>query len=169
MIDYSEGVYGLGNHKYLSIACLSKGQPQGLAPTQDVFHALGKRYTSKEYSMTTWTPEIEQRFTELRLRKLTRGSLNEAEQKELASITTMVDIVESDTAAGALKRLETEQKALQSVLEKSQIENQELVQLFNQQALLIADSKHWLAEFEQRYAVIQNAFRRLTPHSLVTS
>ncbi|HDN27733.1 MAG TPA: hypothetical protein ENG03_11690 [Thioploca sp.] len=114
-----------------------------------------------------WTPEIEQRFTELRLRRLS-GSLTEAEQRELAEIQTMVEVVESETTTFALKRLETEQFALQDVLEKHQTENQDLVQLLNQQALLIADTKRWLAEFEQRYTVIQNSFTRLTEHSLAT-
>jgi hypothetical protein len=114
-----------------------------------------------------WTPEIEQRFTELRLRRLS-GSLTEAEQRELAEIQTMVEIVESETTTLALKRLETEQLALQDVLEKHQTENQDLVQLLNQQALLIADTKRWLAEFEQRYAVIQKSFTQLTEHSLAT-
>ncbi len=113
-----------------------------------------------------WTPEIEQRFTELRLHKLMGNNLTETEQKELADMTAMVERVESDTTA--LKRLETEQITLDSVLEKAQIENKALVQLLNQQALLIADSKQWLAEFEQRYAIIQNAFTRLTTHSLAT-
>jgi hypothetical protein len=115
-----------------------------------------------------WTDEIEQRFTELRLRKLTDDSLTEAEQKELAELIAMVEIVEFDTTATALKKLETEQIALQSVLGKYKNENKELIELFNQQALLIVDSKRWLAEFEQRYAIIQNSFTRLTAHSLAT-
>ena len=115
-----------------------------------------------------WTPEIEQRFTELRLRKLS-GSLTKAEQKELTEIRAMVEVVEFETTAPALKRLESEQVALQKVLENLQIENNELVQVFNQQALLIADTKRWLREFEQRYSVIQNAFIRLAEHSLATS
>jgi len=86
-----------------------------------------------------WTPEIEQRFTELRLCKLS-GSLTEAEQRELAEIQAMVEVVESDTTAFALKRLEPEQIALQDALETLQTENKDLVQLLNQQALLIADS-----------------------------
>lgn len=114
-----------------------------------------------------WTPEIEQRFTELRLCKLS-GNLTEAEQRELADIQAMVEIVESDTTAFALKKLETEQIALQDILEKRQTENQDFVQLLNQQALLIADTKRWLAEFEQRYTVIQNSFTQLTKYSLAT-
>ncbi len=116
-----------------------------------------------------WTPEIEQRFTELRLGKLTGNGLTEAEQVELAELTAMVEVVESDTTAKALKKFTTDQIALEEVLEKYQQENQELVELFNQQALLIADSKRWLAEFEQRYAIIKNAFTRLTTHSLAMS
>ncbi len=114
-----------------------------------------------------WTPEIEQRFTELRLRRLT-GSLTEVEQRELTEIQATVEVVESETTTLALKKLETEQIALQNVLENKHSENMELVQLLNQQALLIADTKRWLAEFEQRYVVIQNAFTRLTEHSLAT-
>jgi len=114
----------------------------------------------------TWTPEIEQHFTELRLRKLTGDSLTQAEQKELAELIAMIEVVESDTTATALKKLESDQMALQGNFEKFQIENKELTELFNQQALLIADSKRWLAEFEQRYAIIQNSLTRLTTHSL---
>ncbi len=40
-----------------------------------------------------WTPQIEQRFTELRLRKLS-GNLTEAEQRELAEIQAMAGVVE---------------------------------------------------------------------------
>lgn len=108
-----------------------------------------------------WTPEIEERFTELRLRKLS-GNLTEAEQKELTEIRAMVEVVESEMTVSALKRLESEQAALQKVLENHQIENNELLQLLNQQALLIADTKRWLTEFEQRYAAVQTAFSRLT-------
>jgi hypothetical protein len=115
----------------------------------------------------SFPPEIEQRFTELRLRRLS-GNLTEAEQIELVEIQAMVEVVESEITTKALKKLETEQIALQDVLEKHQTENKELVQLLNQQALLIADTKRWLAEFEQRYAVIQNSFTQLTEHSLTT-
>jgi hypothetical protein len=112
-----------------------------------------------------WTPKIEERFTELRLRRLS-GSLTNAEQKELAEIQSTVKVVESETTRFALKKLETEQIALQKVLGETKLENKELIKLFNQQALLIADAKRWLAEFEQRYVVIQNSFTRLTEHSL---
>ena len=108
-----------------------------------------------------WTPEIEQRFTELRLRKLS-GNLTEVEQKELSRIRAMVEVAESETTVSTLQRLESEQVALQKVLQNHQIENNELVQLLNQQALLIADTKRWLREFEQRYSAVQNAYNQLT-------
>ena len=108
-----------------------------------------------------WTPEIEQRFTELRLRKLS-GNLTEVEQKELSRIRAMVEFAESETTISTLQRLESEQVALQKVLQNHQIENNELVQLLNQQALLIADTKRWLREFEQRYSAVQNAYNQLT-------
>jgi predicted nuclease with TOPRIM domain len=64
--------------------------------------------------------------------------------------------------------LESEQAAMQETLENLQVENTELVQLLNLQALLIADTKRWLEEFEQRYSLIQTSFIRLTDHSLAT-
>ncbi len=100
-----------------------------------------------------WTPEIERRFTELRLRKLS-GQLTKVEQKELTEIRAIVEVVESELTAFALKRLESEQLALQKVLEDQQVESNELVQLLNQQALLIADTKRWLRDFEQRYSML---------------
>lgn len=108
-----------------------------------------------------WTLEIEQRFTELRLRKLS-GHLTEVEQEELAEIRAIVEVVESETTVSILHRLESEQVALQKVLANHQVENNELVQLLNQQALLIADTKRWLKEFEQRYSAVQNAYSQLT-------
>ncbi|MEN8220874.1 MAG: hypothetical protein ABFS56_31870 [Pseudomonadota bacterium] len=66
-----------------------------------------------------WTSEIEQRFTELRLRRLS-GSFTETEQRELADIQATVEVVESETTTFALKRLETEQIARQDILEKLQ-------------------------------------------------
>lgn len=112
-----------------------------------------------------WTPEIEQRFTELRLRQLS-GNLTEAELKELTQIQALVEDVEAETTELALKKLESEQAVLQKALADHQVENNELVQLFNQQALLIADTQRWLKDFEQRYSVIENSFTRLTKQSL---
>ncbi len=117
--------------------------------------------------VTKWTPEIEQRFTELRLRKL-GGNLSDIEREELTQIRAMVESVEIESTASLLQKLELEQTVLQNSLKNHQTENNELVQLLNQQALLIADTKRWLKEFEQRYSVIQNSFTRLTKQSLAT-
>jgi hypothetical protein len=114
-----------------------------------------------------WTPEIEERFTELRLRQLS-GNLTEAEQEELAEMRAVIELIESEITVSALKRLESEQAAMQKVVDDLQVENHELVQLLNQQALLIADTKRWLKEFEQRYSSIRNSFSRLTRQSVTT-
>jgi chromosome segregation ATPase len=117
--------------------------------------------------MAKWTPEIEQRYTELRLRQLS-GSLTSAEVKELSEIRAMVAVVEAEIAEPALQKLEIQQAALQDRLAHLQAENSELVQLLNQQALLIADTKRWLREFEQRYTAIQNNLTRLTKQFVAT-
>lgn len=90
--------------------------------------------------MAKWTPEIEQRYTELRLRQLS-SSLTPAEATELSKIRAMVAVVEAETTAPALQKLEAEQAMLQDKLTSLQAENSELVQLLNQQALLIANTK----------------------------
>jgi hypothetical protein len=90
--------------------------------------------------MAKWTPEIEKRYTELRLRQLSRN-LTPAEVTELSKIRTMVAVVETEITAPALQKLEAEQAALQDKLTSLQAENSELVQLLNQQALLIVNTK----------------------------
>jgi ABC-type phosphate transport system auxiliary subunit len=117
--------------------------------------------------MAKWTPEIEQRYTELRLRQLS-GNLTPAEEKELSKIRAIVAVVEAEITTPALQKLEAEQAALQNRLASLQAENSEMVQLLNQQALLIADTKRWLREFEQRYTAIQNSLTRLTEQSVAT-
>ena len=113
--------------------------------------------------MADWTPEIEERYTELRLRKLT-GGLSEIELSELTQIQAMVDAAEAGIIDAGLAQLERKQMTLQQTVDQLQTENHELVELLTQQALLIADSKRWLTEFERRYDVIQTAFTRLTKH-----
>ena len=87
-----------------------------------------------------WTPEIEECFTELRLQKL-GGHLTVAEEGELSEIWEAVGVVETEIVAPALQKLESEQVALEEILKTSQREKDDLVQLLNQQALLIADIK----------------------------
>ncbi|MDA0244996.1 MAG: hypothetical protein OT477_16385 [Chloroflexi bacterium] len=97
-----------------------------------------------------WTSEIEERFTELRLREM-GGQLTAVEQAELyAQLATVAE----ESTAPWLSRVEKEQADLENMLSSEQTRNRELMALFNQQALLIADSKRWLAEFEQRYAAV---------------
>ena len=79
-----------------------------------------------------WTPEIEQRFTELRLRQLS-GDLAPSEQRELAEIRAAVDAIETETVAPILRKLELGQAEIQKTLDKLQVANDDLIQLLNQQ------------------------------------
>lgn len=112
-----------------------------------------------------WTPEIEQRFTELRLRQLS-GDLAPLEQRELVEIRAAVEKIETESVAPVFRKLESEQAALQKALDGLQAENDDLTQLFNQQALLISDTQEWLEQFERRYSVIQKTFSRLIGQSV---
>ena len=107
-----------------------------------------------------WTSEIEERFTELRLREM-GGQLTAVEQMELDELYAQLATVAEESTAPWLSRVEQEQADLESLLASEQTRNRELMALFNQQALLIADSKRWLAEFEQRYAAVHTGFTEL--------
>ncbi len=108
-----------------------------------------------------WTSEIEARFTELRLKKL-NGNLTTKEENELSEIREVISVVEDEITESVLKKLESDQALISEVLKTSQREKESLVKLRNQQALLIADTKRWIQEFEERYFLIQDSFSRLT-------
>lgn len=90
-----------------------------------------------------WTFEIEERFTELRLKKL-NGKLTVKEESELSKIRNTISIVEDETAESALKKLESNQVIIDEALKISKQKKEDLVKLRNQQALLITDTKRWI-------------------------
>lgn len=108
-----------------------------------------------------WTSEEEQRFTELKLRELD-NLLSDEERKELKHLRAAVNAVEDELLNPVLDKLEQENTNLQSLLNNLTDENQELLELSQRQTHLIDDTKKWIAEFENRYAIIQNDFVRLT-------
>lgn len=97
----------------------------------------------------SWTPEQEQRFTDLRLLQLERPLVAD-EQKELDTFWKAIQNI--DTTASAFYQLEENSNKSQHVLTDLESDNQALVELFNQQASLIKDTKRWLVDFEQRYS-----------------
>lgn len=108
-----------------------------------------------------WTTEEEQRFTELKLRQLD-NLLSSEEEKELAQLRAYVGELEDHLLNPALNNLEQENATLQSLLTSLREENQELLALSERQTRLIEDTKKWIVEFENRYALLQNDFVRLT-------
>jgi len=112
-----------------------------------------------------WTFEIEERFTELRLKKL-NGKLTVKEESELSKIRNTISTVEDETAESALKKLESNQVIIDEALKISKQKKEDLVKLRNQQALLIADTKRWIEEFDERYFLIQDSFSRLAKQSI---
>jgi len=108
-----------------------------------------------------WTFEEEQRFTELKLRELD-NLLKPEEKNELQRLRAQVSKVEDKVLNPILGKLEQENADLQSFLTDLTKENHELLALSQRQTRLIEDTKKWIAEFESRYALIQNDFVRLT-------
>ncbi len=110
---------------------------------------------------TNWTSEQKQRFNQLRLRALD-GLLSAAEQEELHQMRAEIALIEEATMAPALTKLEQGNARLQTMLTELTQENTDLLALSQRQKRLIIDTKQWIAEFEQRYALIQSDFVRLT-------
>jgi septal ring factor EnvC (AmiA/AmiB activator) len=108
-----------------------------------------------------WTTEQQALFDELRARELA-GTLTTEEQARLAELTAILEAEEARYLAPVTARMRAEQAALREQLETLQTENEALARLLNQQEQLVADARHWLAQFEQRHSQIQQAYTRLT-------
>jgi len=108
-----------------------------------------------------WNAEKQTQFDQLRARELA-GTLTAAEAAELAELVATLEADEARRYAPAVERVRAEQAALRERLRKLQTENEELATLLNQQEQLVADARRWLAQFEQRHRLIQQAYTRLT-------
>ena len=112
-----------------------------------------------------WTAEQQTLFDQLRARELA-GTLTTEEQVRLAELIAMLEAEEARYLAPVAARMCAEQAALHEQLETLQTENEALARLLNQQEQLVADARHWLAQFEQRHLQIQQAYTRLTGEAL---
>ena len=120
-----------------------------------------------------WTIEQQALFDErcpefiegLRARELA-GTLTTEEQVRLAELIEMLEAEEARYLAPAAARMRAEQAALREQLDTLQTENEAMARLLNQQEQLVADARHWLAQFEQRHSQIQQAYTRLTGEAL---
>lgn len=108
-----------------------------------------------------WSAEQQALFDELRTGELA-GTLTTEEQTRLAELMTMLEAEEARYLAPVAARMRAEQAALREQLETLQTENEAQARLLNQQEQLVADARHWLAQFERRHIQIQQAYTRLT-------
>lgn len=113
-----------------------------------------------------WTSEIEQRFTELRLREL-NDVLTDVEKLELDHLFQKLRILEEQQAFPVVQKMDALLSDLSSNLKTVHTENLRLIELTSRQALLVADAKRWLGEFERRYAFIETEFQKLTETSIL--
>lgn len=115
-----------------------------------------------------WTDKQQTLFDELRARELT-GTLTTEEQTQLAELMAMLEAEEARYLAPVAARMRAEQAALREQLETLQTDNESLARLLNQQEQLVADARHWLAQFERRHMQIQQDYTRLTGEVLTAS
>ncbi len=113
-----------------------------------------------------WTDKQQTWLDELRARKLA-GTLTGEEQARLAELIALLEAEEARYLAPVAARMRAEQAALREQLETLQTGNEALARLLNQQEQLVADARHWLAQFERRHRQIQQAYTRLTGEALV--
>jgi len=108
-----------------------------------------------------WTAKQQSLFDELRTRELT-GTLTTEEQGRLTNLTTILEAEETRYLAPVIAQMRVEQTSLRERLETLQVGNEDLARLLNQQEQLVADARHWLAQFERRHLQIQQAYTHLT-------
>ena len=115
-----------------------------------------------------WTAEMQTRLDQLRASEL-GGTLTAEEEAELAKLVAMLEAEEAQRFAPAFTRLRAEQEALRERLRVLQTDNEELAKLLHQQEQLVADTQRWLAQFEQRHLLIQQAYAKITGEALIPS
>jgi hypothetical protein len=81
----------------------------------------------------------------------------------------MLRAEEARRFAPAFTRLRAEQAALYEKLRALQTGNEELAKLLHQQGQLVADARRWLAQFEQRHLLIQQAYTKIIGEALTPS
>jgi Mg2+ and Co2+ transporter CorA len=113
-----------------------------------------------------WNDEQQQRFDELRLRKLTQ-TLSSQEQQELDALVALLETDERKRLEPAIEKMRQEQGALRHRLEHAHAENMHLAALLEQQEQLIQEAQSWLAQFEQRHLSIQKTYAQLTGEPLI--
>lgn len=108
-----------------------------------------------------WNAEKQTQFDALRARERA-GPLTAQEAAALAELVATLEVDEARRYASAVDRMRAEQAALREQLGKVQTENEALAKLLNQQEQLVTDARRWLAQFEQRHRLIQQAYTHLT-------
>jgi len=109
----------------------------------------------------SWTAEQQELFDALRARELS-GTLTVTEQAQLEKLYALLGAEEALYLSPAIAQMKVDQTVLREKLESVQTENEALGRLLSQQEQLVADAKHWLAQFEKRHRRIQQAYTRLT-------
>lgn len=108
-----------------------------------------------------WNDKQQSRFDDLRQHELA-GTLNSAEQQELAVLRASLTEVADEALLPAIAKLQHEQEILESRLQQRQYENEELAKLLHQQEKLTAESRQWLRDFDRRHAHIHKTYTQLT-------
>jgi hypothetical protein len=115
-----------------------------------------------------WNAEMQARLDQLRASELA-GALAAEEEAELTKLIEMLEAEEAQRLAPAFIRLHAEQATLREKLRALQTGNEELAKLLHQQEQLVADAHRWLAQFEQRHFLIQQAYTKITGEALTPS
>jgi hypothetical protein len=116
----------------------------------------------------SWNAQMQARFDQLRASELT-GTLAAEEEAELAKLVEMLESEEAQRLTPTFARVRAEQAMLREKLKSLQTGNEELAKLLHQQEQLVADVQRWLAQFEQRHLLIQQAYIKITGETLIPS
>jgi hypothetical protein len=95
-----------------------------------------------------WNPETQKRFDELRMHELS-GSLDAAEQAELARLFAVIEAEEAESLAPGLQQSQVRYQMLREQLRQKQQVAEGLVEQISQQEQFITSLRQYLNELEQ--------------------
>lgn len=112
-----------------------------------------------------WNEEKQVRLDALRAAELA-GTLDEEGKAELSALMECVEAEERTRLAPALAQMQSEHTALRQQIQKSEVENEQLVTLAAQMEQLLTDGRQTLRDLQHRHQAIRAEYERVTGEPL---
>lgn len=112
-----------------------------------------------------WNGKKQTRLDALRAAELT-GTLDEADEAELAALIESLEAGERERLAPAMAQMRAEQAVLCQQVQESEAANERLVMLAAQQEQLLTDARRLLRDLQSRHQAVRETYQRVTGEPL---